>query len=395
MPFAIEPKSLPQPDAPSIGFFYGKPSLCPLGNMNGRLIVLQNRTYSRFFVALALLLFLGGVATTSPTLAQSDPLQTAVSWLISTHQNEDGGFTSFSTGANQAPSDIGGTLDALQAIAAAGGDTHTPLAYLRAQGSLLSDYARTDGGSAGKALLALSAAGADPRSFAGQDLTRTLTETISPTGEYNTNAPYAQAVAILGLLSVPEYVADTAVTWLQNRQAADGSWDDGFGTAANVDATAMAIMALVAVGVPADSPDLTNAGDFLRQARQANGWEYATGFGPNANSTALALQALSALGDDVSAYQEGLLAWQSASGAFQADFGSGPFDDFFTTVQAIPALTGRPYPLNLTAENAPTAVNAAPDVPDAAVVIGWVAAGIAAAALFVAIVSALRRRRTS
>lgn len=358
----------------------------------------QKSVPSQIIAIMALLFLLGSALTVSTALAQADPLQTAVSWLISTHQNDDGGFTSFSTGANQAASDIGGTLDALQAIAAAGGDIRPALDFLQEQGSLLTEYAHADGGSAGKALLALSAAGADPRGFAGQDLTLALTETISPSGEYNTNAPYAQAVAMLGLLSVPESegVAPTAVAWLQARQAEDGSWDDGFGTSANVDATAMALMALVAADVPTDHPSLSSATAFLRQSRQANGWEYAPGFGTNANSTALALQALSAVGDDTAADRALLLAWQSASGAFHADFGSGPFEDFFTTVQAIPALTGRPYPLNITAETAqPAARAAAKAAPGAAFVIGWIAAGTAAVALVVAVFSALLRRRES
>ncbi len=332
----------------------------------------------------------------SPTLAQADPLETAVSWLISTHQNDDGGFTSFSTGANQAPSDIGGTLDALQALAAAGADVTGALGFLETQGSALADYAYADGGSAGKTLLALSAAGRDPRSFGGEDLTLSLTETISSTGEYNTTSPYAQSLAMLGLLSIPDGdgVAESAVSWLQNRQAADGSWDDGFGTAANVDATAMSIMALTAAGVPSDNPTLASAADFLLQTQQPRGWEYSAGFGPNANSTALAIQALSALGEDVRPYQDLLLAWQSSSGAFQADFGSGPFDDFFTTLQAIPALTGRPYPLNITAPAAPAGGMVNNEAPAAATAIGWAALGIAAAALVVAIFYALLRRRS-
>jgi len=39
-----------------------------------------------------------------------------------------------------------------------------------------------------------------------------------------------------------------------------------------------------------------------------------------------------------------LYRFQSTSGAFQTDFGFGPFDDFFTTVQTIPAAAGKAYP---------------------------------------------------
>ncbi len=355
----------------------------------------QRNTALRMMLVSVVLLTLGWITAVSPTLAQSDPIEAAVSWLINTHQNNDGGFTSFSTGANQAPSDIGGTFDALQAIAAGNGDTEAALGYLEGQSKELTIYASADGGSAGKALMALSAAGEDPRSFAGQDLTLTLTEAISATGEYNTTSPYAQSLAMLGLLSIPDGdgVAETAVSWLQNRQAEDGSWDDGFGTAANVDATALAVMALVAAGEPVDGPTLSSAGAFLRQAQQPAGWEYGSGFGPNANSTALALQALSALGDDASAYQDLLLAWQSESGAFQADFGNGPADDFFTTVQAIPALTGRPYPLNIksAAISSSTADNNAPAVANVVLLVAIV---VAVVALVIAILYALLRRRS-
>ena len=47
-----------------------------------------------------------------------DPQQSgmqAIEWLKTTHQNDDGGFSSFSGGANLAPSDVGGTVDALLA----------------------------------------------------------------------------------------------------------------------------------------------------------------------------------------------------------------------------------------------------------------------------------------
>ncbi|MCB8989801.1 MAG: hypothetical protein H6664_06340 [Ardenticatenaceae bacterium] len=305
------------------------------------------------FAFLAILLMVGLLArvlatAVSPTLAQSDPQAAALDWLVNTHQNDDGGYSSFSAGANQAPSDFAGTFDALLAIAAAGGDASKPLAYLEEQAADVAAYAASEGGSAGKALLALSMAGADPHDFTGQDLSLALTEHISPTGQYNTYTAYTQALAILGLIRVGDGVDGTAVTWLQSLQAEDGSWDDGYGTNGNIDATAMSVMALVANGISVSDDSLIRAGDFLRQAQiEGGGWEYSAGFGENANSTALAIQALSALGDDVTPYMDALLTWQGESGAFQADFGDGRFDDFFTTVQAIPALTGRPYPFRV------------------------------------------------
>src|SRR5690606_17429722 len=51
---------------------------------------------------------------------QRDSVRAAVFWLVEQYQNDDGGYASFSNGANQSPSTIGGTLDATLAIAGAG-----------------------------------------------------------------------------------------------------------------------------------------------------------------------------------------------------------------------------------------------------------------------------------
>jgi hypothetical protein len=169
-------------------------------------------------------------------------------------------------------------------------------------------------------------------------------------------------LALLGLAAVNEPAEEAAVAWLLERQAQagelGGSWDDGYGTEGSVDTTALAVMALVAHGRHADHEATTRARDFLARAQLESGaWEYGPGYGANGNSTALAIQALIALGEDVYFPESPwarqghsplmvLLGWQNLdTGAFQADFGAGPFDDFFTTVQAIPAVAGLPFPL--------------------------------------------------
>ncbi|MEJ2749419.1 MAG: prenyltransferase/squalene oxidase repeat-containing protein, partial [Anaerolineae bacterium] len=284
----------------------------------------------------------------------------AVNWLIAVHQNDDGGFSSFSSGANMAPSDVGGTLDAMLAISSGGYQPADALAYLQANSADVLAYAQTDGSTAGKLVLALAAAGQNPRDFAGEDYVAVLANLLAE----NDSAlpPYGQSLAILALTAVNEPVPDSAITYLTSLQSTeaglDGSWDDGFGTMGNADATAMAVMALLAAGVPADDAVVARAVDWLTQAQLATGgWEYGPGFGQSVNSTALVVQALSALGLDFYSAEgqyspDGhsplsvLLLAQSESGAFQADFGDGPVDDFFTTVQAIPAVTGRAFPLH-------------------------------------------------
>ncbi len=331
-------------------------------------------------------------ATVSPiTLApfnqpdQRTAVAAAVQWLVQTHQNDDGGYSNFSAGANLAPSGIGGTLDAIQAIAAAGynpatnypGKSNNPVAYLQSHATDLATYVAGGGGPAGKAILALTAAAQNPRDFIGYNFVISLTAQLSPTGQYNANTPYDQSLALLALTAVRETAPISATQWLKAQQAANGSWDDGYGTSDNADATAMAIMALVAQGEPLTSTVLISATNFLAATQlPGGGWEYGAGFGANANSTALVLQALSALGEDFytpgSAWAQNgqtplsaLLAFQSSTGAFQVDFGFGPFDDFFATIQAIPAATGRPYPLPARYEAARQAIACLANLQDA------------------------------
>ena len=286
----------------------------------------------------------------------ADAAARAARWLATTHQNDDGGYTNFSAGAGQAPSDPAGTVDALLALAAAGSDTDPALGYLRANGAALQTVAAESGGQAGKVLLGLVAAGADPRDFAGIDLIGPLVERQTAAGDYGVADAFNQSLAMLGLVAAGEKLPETAAIWLEGKQAADGSWDDGFGTIDNPDATAMAIMALLAAGRAPDDAAVVAAADFLAEAQAAEGgWSYGPGLSPDANSTAIAIQALVALGEDVTATDgrwaqagrsplSALLDFQSDSGAFQADFGDGPFDDFLSTVQAIPAAAGRAWP---------------------------------------------------
>lgn len=303
----------------------------------------------------------------SEHVTQPAALSKAIHWLYTTHQNDDGGFTSFSSGANQAPSTVGGTVDAAIAIAAAGynpaapypGKTVSPIGYLRNNGTAVADYAIMHGGNGGKLLLALTAAGEDPADFAGYNFAISLTQQLSPTGQYNALTPFNQSLAILGLTAVDHTIPLSATQWLKDQQAQggeiDGSWDDGFGTQGNTDATAMTMMALVAGGDVPTSTALISATHFLSRTQRANGgWAYSPDpfFSENANSTALALGALSALGEDFysddSPWMQGgntplaaLLSHQDAGGGFL--FFGGP--DFYATVQSAPGLTGKPYPL--------------------------------------------------
>ena len=296
---------------------------------------------------------------------QREALEKGVAWLIENNQNPDGGFgTDFNTGLPA--SSPAGTLDPILAISSAGynpdahyyGQQNSPIEYLKNNVEGLATYVEESGGSAGKTVLALVAANQNPRDFAGEDWVLMLTNQYTGTGQYNTNDAYNQSLAILGVAAVNEAVPGDAVSWLKDQQSDDGSWGDGFGTTQNADTTAMAIMALSAAGITPGDVALDKALGFLKTAQlPTGGWEYGSGFGENANSTALVVQALAAVGenffDDQGAWAKNgtspltaLLKWQNKNGAFQADFGQGPADNFFATVQSLPAVTGKSFPVN-------------------------------------------------
>lgn len=352
-------------------------------------IIAMKQTTTLFLVILAGFLLATGVARATamagarPTALAAPQLTTqpeaaaaAINWLIAARQNRDGGYTSFSSGANEQPSTVGGTVDAVLALASGGvdaalpgtGQRHSPIGYMRDHVGDVADYAAANGGNAGKLLLSLTAAAQNPRDFEGYNFVLTLTQHLSPTGQYHVSDPYNQSLAMLGVAAVREVVPASAIQWLLDRQASggdlDGSWDDGYGTLGNTDATALAVMALLAAGISPDDHSLVRAAAFLSRTQLATGgFAYAAGLPENANSTALALQALSALGEDF--YTPGgswdagggtpldaLFRYQGPTGAFQSDFGAGPFDDFFATVQAVPGITGRPFPLPARFESA-------------------------------------------
>lgn len=320
---------------------------------------------------------------------QRTAVKQAVYWMVREFQNDDGGYASFSAGANQAPSSVAGTLDAIVSLAASGynpaavfpGESAAPFDYLAAHAADVIAFATANGGQAGKVILALTASSIEPRDYLGFDFVAELTGDLEPTGSYSVSDPFKQSLAMLGVAAAGDPIPASAIAWLVERQATNGSWDDGFGTTDSADATAMAVMALIASGRGPSDPSLSIAIEFFSATQQTRGWEYGPGLGTSANSTALVIQALSALGEDwyssSGPWGDGgetpllsLLSYQSVTGAFQSDFGQGPFDDFYATVQAIPAVSGKPYPLPARLEAARKALSCLDALQDSATG-GW------------------------
>jgi hypothetical protein len=178
------------------------------------------------------------------------------------------------------------------------------------------------------------------------------------TGQYFGGA-FRQGWAILGVLALGEKVPDNAVTYLKELVQEDGGWefDEGFGSDTNT--TALVIQALIAAREDVDSSLITQAFEFLKSAQNDDGgfaYDPVSTWGreSDTNSTAYVIQAILAAGQDPESkewtMEDGnplifLLGMQLPDGSFEWQPGFG--SDGFATQQAIPALLGRTYPLQV------------------------------------------------
>jgi hypothetical protein len=212
-------------------------------------------------------------------------------------------------------------------------------------------------------ILSAQASGQDPTDFSGVDLINTLTTTDynSSTGQYGSAGSVPdQAWSILALKAVGETIPVAAADLLKGWQDAGGGW--GYVYPCNpedwcypdADNTALALQALIAAGEPATSASVVNALNFLKSQQGDDGGFQAWGTS-NANSTAWSTQALiAALEDPQGANwsQDSKTPWtyllqlQADTGYFEySDPPPGwPADLVLTTIQAIPALAGKPFP---------------------------------------------------
>ena len=304
-------------------------------------------------LSLALLLVVGSAL---PALAVAD-LAAALDYLR-TQQNADGGFGSgFGPGST-----VGSTADAVAAIVAAGGDPATfeqggnsTLDYLAANAAAVDNA-----GDLAKLIMAAVAAGQNPRTFGNTDSVARLEAMAGSDGRYATanDTFVSHLLAVLALASVRRPISDAAVDQIVQAQQENGgwAWDGSEATPADTNSTALAVQALAAAG-QAGSEAVAAALDYYRAIQNEDGgWPYQSpsdfGTATDANSTAVSIQALIAAGEDQAAWESSggvtpaanLEAFQNESGAF-AWQAAMPDDNLLATVQAIPALAGKAFPM--------------------------------------------------
>ncbi|NNM46066.1 hypothetical protein [Knoellia koreensis] len=350
-----------------------------------------------------------GMAAAAGPATSTDPTLVAAHYLVQELVRGEHHFSTVVDGVGTF-ADYGVTADAVLALDAAGaGQTEaTATTSYLAEHAVdyigFGDKTEVAAGPVAKLLLVASAQGVDPRAFGGYDLVATLESLAKPNGKYADQSKYgdysnlfSQSLAIMALDRAGRPVPAQAVSFLRAQQCPGGGFrlfypatgDQGApctdATAADPDATAMAVQALIAVASTSDSGAAAGL-DYLASRQGADGG--IGGGGPqtqrNANTTGLAGQAFLAGGRKAQArlaaeflgnlqydcsfpstLRGGIAYDQTAFGAQKAAGSKAePADqDRRSTTQAILALAGTPlYAVSATGAdaNAPALTCAAP-----------------------------------
>jgi hypothetical protein len=198
---------------------------------------------------------------------------------------------------------------------------------------------------------------------------------------------FSQCLSILALKSVNRPIPAVAVDVLKGSQSEAGIWAWNYSTAegeGDNNSTAMAVMALIAAGEPvAGEVGQKAVAHFQGQQNDDGGFPYINpspyGTDSDANSTAVVLQALIAAGQEPATWVRGeantpitaLAAFQNDDGSFAWQL-AFPDPNFLATVQAVPALVGKAYPIaTTTAGEAAAAPETLPETGAQRLGAGW------------------------
>jgi energy-coupling factor transport system substrate-specific component len=288
----------------------------------------------------AILLALALIAL-APAPAQADSVARAADWLEA-QQRPSGGFGA-EAGREAGPEM---TSWAMLGLAAAGRNPHdvtkngkSPVDFLRSHIGELGDA-----GDVARTILALEAAGVDPRNFAGEDLVARLIAQRKRNGSYQ-RWPATSAYAVLALRAADaEDAAVRTVEWLRDAQGQDGGW----GNKPRQQGTAEVTGAVLQVLNP-DSGAAERAFAFLREEKRPNG-----GFAPgktlqaNVQATSWASQGLIAAGKDPASFGSGKSSFAYMR-EMQAEEGyfiqAGGVDKVWVTADALVSLSGHHLPV--------------------------------------------------
>jgi energy-coupling factor transport system substrate-specific component len=294
----------------------------------------------------------GAVLATSHPPAVGAPAQVAgassAHAYLERSQASDGGFAA-APGYRTNPAMTGWTMLGLEAAGINPADVRnggrSPVTFLRSRiGRLRStgDLERT--------ILALDAAGRNPRRFAGRDLVAQLRSKRSGDGSFQGQVNLT-AFGVLALRAAGRSGSEIAgsAAWLREAQNGDGGWGFNLGVPSDPDSTGAAMQALAVAG---GGGTLTSGAEYLRESqRPEGGWGLNESGVTNTQSTAWAVQGLVAAGVSPGSVRRGgnspldyLRARQAADGHFRYSAASDQ-TPIWVTAQALLGIKRKAFPL--------------------------------------------------
>jgi len=241
----------------------------------------MKRPLAALYVAASLVL-----ATSINAAAQtSHPsnAQRALQWLQCTQQQVNGQIGS---GGNP----IARSSEVALGLAAAGQDATAMRNGTFSLADFLKTAVSTDVGTNGELLMARAS---QPNAGPTATLAAQLQATKGTNGEYGSDI-FSDALAILGLRSAGQAVADDAVAFLRSQQKSDGGWSfdnaDQYGEDSNT--TALVIQALLSAGVLSDDAAITGGFTYLQSVFSHGGFGDGPGLTPDPNSDELGIFAI-------------------------------------------------------------------------------------------------------
>ncbi len=269
--------------------------------------------------------------------------------------------------------DIGGFATSAwvtMAIAAGGEDPHT---WKVGSNPSIVDYLETHAGNANvsiapdvaRMILAIVAAGESPTDFGGINFVDAL-KTLYDDGQIgDTSLLNDDFWGVMALISAGESLSSeiiaNSVGFIKNNQNDDGGWSWAINQSSDVDDTACAVMALIAAGESSGSNAIVNSLNYIKSQQADNGGFLSWG-ATNPSTDSWAIDAIVAAGQNpTSSYWtknnnasiDDLLGFQNLDGSFP-DWQGNPSP--WITAYAIPALLGKPYPVEVLQPQAPGSV---------------------------------------
>ncbi len=226
-------------------------------------------------------------------------------------------------------------------------------------------------------ILALTAAGKDPRTFSATDFVVKLKSFFDGTQLGDATILNDDIFGVLALVSAGEVkgsnVVSSTLRFVRNHQNGDGGWGYAVGGTSDTNTTAAAIMALVAAGTSPSDASITKALNYIKTAQNGDGGfpydpKSLWGTDSDASSDAWVIMAIKSAGQDPASWQKGnppaggpltnLATFADTSGFYRYQKGSS--EDSFsptTTSYAVIALAGKSLPLRVITPSAPVPVH--------------------------------------